>query len=365
MGERETFLKRFLRSYVRALGVAFLVAAALLLAASLGAFGQGNASSVSDEDGPGVASPVELADTAIRNRMGFVRESGAGSVTGYAADQVESADETVASLSRFNLSGDDVAHVAGGEAIATFGLCADFDAPQLDAKTRTALETPIEAMRARGKCSALFVNTATGRGIAYNPEEQVFVASSVKAVVAYYIVSKAESEGSELPDWVRTAIEAAIVESDNAAYQRLVAQYCDARYGEWFARYDDSGQAASYLLFPNLSARSLAAFWTDFYHYLQKGSDNARWLAGLFASADRSFIRDGVAGKGVSVWSKAGWVHDEADWSTSDAGIVEIDGVPYIVAIVTSQQFTDESAADVAALARAFVDARGALDAWD
>ena len=110
-----------------------------------------------------------------------------------------------------------------------------------------------------------------------------------------------------------------------------------------------------------MSARSLASFWAEILTYVQGGSDDAKWLAGLLGSTSTSFIRDGLQGTGANVINKGGWIAEEGYASVSDAAIIEFDGHVYIMAIVTEEADWSETESNVTNLARALFDARDLL----
>ena len=108
------------------------------------------------------------------------------------------------------------------------------------------------------------------------------------------------------------------------------------------------------------SARSLAAIWHDIHTYLQTGTETAQWFGERLANTNCSFIRDGVAETGAATWNKGGWIASGLN-STTDAGIIELGGHVYLMAIATGQPDSGEARTRVANLARLLFDQRDRL----
>ncbi len=88
--------------------------------------------------------------------------------------------------------------------------------------------------------------------------------------------------------------------------------------------------------------------------------NNAEWFSELLTETNRSYIRDGVAGKGVTVRNKAGWISGDYDAST-DCAYIDVKGRPYLMAIMTSQPASQAAFDRVSDLARRLFAARSIL----
>lgn len=95
--------------------------------------------------------------------------------------------------------------------------------------------------------------------------------------------------------------------------------------------------------------------------YLSTDTETSQWLSGLLASTSRSFILDGIADDQVSVRNKAGWISEDGCYSTCDAGLIDVDGHSYVMSIMTSMPWSDQSSEAVAAIAKALYDVRSSL----
>ena len=214
----------------------------------------------------------------------------------------------------------------------------------------------IEGIQENGGCGFVFIDMNTGRGLAYNAAQAMYIASASKAPLAYYALQNgAYANGYETGN-----IEEAIVYSDNDAYEAFGYNYQDGNYISWLAErgvyHEDYGD-----LYPLMPARSLASIWVEILRYIQGGSEEALWFASLLASTEVSFIYDGLADTGATVLNKGGWI---ADWdcdSVTDSAIVQIDGRTFVMTIVTDQPDDENPEQEVAALARALFGLRDKL----
>lgn len=66
-------------------------------------------------------------------------------------------------------------------------------------------------------------------------------------------------------------------------------------------------------------------------------------------------------GRSVSVRNKAGWISEDGCYSTCDAGLIDVDGHSYVMSIMTSMPWSDQSSEAVAAIAKALYDVRSSL----
>lgn len=220
-----------------------------------------------------------------------------------------------------------------------------------------SIREAVSAIEGYGPCGFVFVDANTGRGLAYNAATPMYIASAAKAPMAYYALM----HGAGANEYARGNIESAIVDSDNDSFEGFAYDYANEEYNAWLIEHDVYHDEYYYDLYPPMSARSLASFWAEILSYIQGGSDDAKWLAGLLGSTSTSFIRDGLQGTGANVINKGGWIAEEGYASVSDAAIIEFDGHVYIMAIVTEEADWSETESNVTDLARALFDARDLL----
>lgn len=251
-----------------------------------------------------------------------------------------------ADIAALNLAGGPVATLPDEALSAVRGYVADIEASQVD-----------------GTCGFVFVDMGTGRGIAYNADEAMYVASAAKAPFAYYLLAN----GLVGDEGEREEVAFAIVDSDNDSFEDLAAKYMGDGYAGWMAEHDVRHEDYWYDFYPPMSARSLAAIWGDILAYIRGGSQDAQWLASLLASTDTSFIRDGLPWESTTVENKAGWIGEQGKLSekvyesVTDAAIVEADSGTYLMVIVTNQYDSGNAEARVSALASALYDLRDAM----
>lgn len=274
------------------------------------------------------------------------------------------------------LSKADFNDIPSGDAVQTFSLV-DNKTPTLEDESLALLQDALSRAQELGDVGAVFYDLSSGKGVTYNPDVEVYGASSYKALYALYICESLVETGQVSLDdslgtyggynmgWqtVRDLIEAAVVNSDNDSFIALRAAFDHAGYEDWIVSlgidYDTALDPMSD--FPTYCPRTSAKLWREMSEYLSRDSETSQWLSGLLASTARSFIRDGIADEQVLVRNKAGWISEDDCCSTCDAGLIDIDGRTYVMSIMTSMPWSDRSSEVTAAIARALFDTRAAL----
>lgn len=263
--------------------------------------------------------------------------------------------------------------VAGSSGIVLFNA-KDNSGTTPDYAALADVRAAVKDIEESGQCGFVFLDAVTGRGLAYNAAEPLYIASAAKAPVSFYALQNGAGENEA----ERDGIEGAILYSDNDSYESFAYNYTDTAYSRWLVAHDIDHDNYSYDLYPPMSARTLACIWLEILQYVQAGSADAQWFADLLASTDTSFIRDATPGNAL-VMNKGGWINEGSEWvggydedgeayrsdlyyaSVSDAGIIACDGKTYVMAIVTDQPDEGATEANVVALARALFDARDIL----
>lgn len=274
------------------------------------------------------------------------------------------------------LSKADFNDIPSGDTVQAFSLV-DNKTPTLEDKSLALLQDALSRAQELGDVGVVFYDLSSGKGVTYNPDVEVYGASSYKALYALYICESLVETGQVSLDdslgtyggynmgWqtVRDLIEAAIVNSDNDSFIALRAAFDRVGYEDWIASlgidYDTALDPMSD--FPTYCPRTSAKLWREMSEYLSRDSETSQWLSGLLASTARSFIRDGIADEQVLVRNKAGWISEDDCYSTCDAGLIGIDGRTYVMSIMTSMPWSDRSSELVAAIAKIFFDTRAAL----
>lgn len=274
------------------------------------------------------------------------------------------------------LSKADFNDIPSGDTVQAFSLV-DNKTPTLKDESLALLQDALSRAQELGDVGVVFYDLSSGKGVTYNPDVEVYGASSYKALYALYICESLVETGQVSLDdslgtyggynmgWqtVRDLIEAAIVNSDNDSFIALRAAFDRVGYEDWIASlgidYDTALDPMSD--FPTYCPRTSAKLWREMSEYLSRDSETSQWLSGLLASTARSFIRDGIADEQVLVRNKAGWISEDDCYSTCDAGLIDIDGRTYVMSIMTSMPWSDRSSEVTAAIAKALFDTRAAL----
>lgn len=273
-----------------------------------------------------------------------------------ASDIVEGA---VASHALHDLDPADLLAIPGSSNVLELDLNGGVDAGVFQGESLRFIESALSDIRELGSCGFVFLDANTGRGLACNADEALYIASAAKAPLAFYAVQ----HGAANNEADSANIEQAILYSDNDAFEAFGYNYTDEEYSSWLAAHEVFHEEYYYDLYPPMSARSLAAIWAEIREFAQSGEPGAGWFAGLLASTDTSFIRDALYDQDALVMSKAGWIASEDGeyQSVSDAAIIQVGNRTYLMAIVTSQPDWGMTEENVTVLARALFDARDEL----
>lgn len=288
-----------------------------------------------------------------------------------------SADQALSTADlKTRLSKADFNDIPSGDAVQTFSLV-DNKTPTLEDESLALLQDALSRAQELGDVGAVFYDLSSGKGVTYNPDVEVYGASSYKALYALYICESLVETGQVSLDdslgtyggynmgWqtVRDLIDAAVVNSDNDSFIALRAAFDRVSYEDWIASlgidYDTALDPMSD--FPTYCPRTSAKLWREMSEYLSRDSETSQWLSGLLASTTRSFIRDGIADDHALVRNKAGWISEAGCNATCDAGLIDVDGDIYIMSIITSMPWSDRSSELVTVIAKTFFDTRAAL----
>ena len=267
-----------------------------------------------------------------------------------------------------------IAAIPTGASVQTFNVKGG-DAPVFTHGELASLKMAIAAAEKSGDVGLVFYDMASGKGVAYNADLEVYGASSFKAPYALYIceqlVEKGDvkldeplstyDEGSSLGDeTVGDLIKAAIVDSDNDSYIALRRAFDGKSYDAWAkklgiaeAQSEDGGE------FPTYSPRTSAKIWAATDAYLSRNDDTSKWFAEQLRSTTMSFIRNGISSGEATVYDKAGWINEDGYAATCDSGLVQIDGHTYVMTIMTTIPWDDAATATVGDIAAALAEARG------
>ena len=221
-------------------------------------------------------------------------------------------------------------------------------APTLSDDDASAIAETRSYFDTRGyTCGYLLVSLDTGRGISGNCDALVYGASTFKGILGAYICEELIDGGSLSHGSVNSLMTSTLTASNNDTYRSLHNSYARSGIGlsAWVEAMGVSSENVCSRRFPTYSARESAALWVHIAQYLEEGGETAEWLASLYEQTNVSHLRAAVerglengtltCGDSWRVMNKAGWISGSAN-STSDAGIIEIDGKRYVMSIMTS-----------------------------
>ena len=101
------------------------------------------------------------------------------------------------------------------------------------------------------------------------------------------------------------------------------------------------------------------------YDYLESGTETATYLSTLLGQTETSFIRDALQGTNALVKDKAGWCSDsDPNYNgVCDAGIVTVDGHPFVLSVMTGMADSDKNRLLFQEIARSVFETNEALSA--
>ena len=285
----------------------------------------------------------------------------AGRIAGYSGSSSSAIEEGSSAgpvNKTYDLAADDVLALSGSRAVVSIDLAERTSVPVGSDSAYENIRNAVTTAESLGDCGFVFFDVDTGKGLAYNADEVMYVASAAKAPFVYWLLSTTDG----LDEYERELVEYTIVDSDNESFEILFADHYNEDYASMMSAHGVEHEDYWGNYYPAMNARQLASLWADILLYIQEGSDGAQSFASLLSTTETSFIRDGLNSAGAVVMNKAGWI-DEDDFysSVTDAAIVEADGHTYIMVIVTSAYDGGEAEEHVAALARTLFNTRSSL----
>ena len=195
----------------------------------------------------------------------------------------------------------------------------------------------------------------TGDTLEYNADQDFYTASAIKGPYVTSVFEELVDTHELSLDDVLAYAEPIIVSSDNAAYAELSQAVGRDCFATWLEDHDVPTGAyddlASYAepLYPRSTPRQLAREWRGVYRYLLSGMGESEALRDLFDRREVSPIKQALDDR-YETTSKAGWYPTDegiADPVTNDAGVVWVDGAPYVVAVMSSAPEDFDSVAEV------------------
>lgn len=210
--------------------------------------------------------------------------------------------------------------------------------------TESDLDGVAQALRDLGQKGihpAISLETFDGSlTVSYNENTSYYTASSIKALYVTALMEKKVDTGSVSYANIQAPVEAAIIYSDNASYEKLRSSYGSEVLSQWMRDHDvpagvyESVEDYAETGYPRSTSAQLLAAWKAIYAYTSSGKGKGATLADLLTRREKSPIREALAtedGAGdVMTMSKAGWYPltdgQQVNPATNDAGVVIREG---------------------------------------
>ena len=175
----------------------------------------------------------------------------------------------------------------------------------------------------------VLMDIKTGKGIAYNSQEEFYSASSVKGP---YMVSLIAHEKDVLDEWGDIITEIAHT-SDNGCYNQLYGNFGPDYYNDWC----DQAEASAYMYnnyqYTYYSPEGLARLWMLNYKFFTTDPDMGETAGELFENPEYSLIHKTLYPI-YKTRSKSGWIN-LGEVSAIDSGIIYAGDHPYLMTVLS------------------------------
>ncbi len=185
---------------------------------------------------------------------------------------------------------------------AGFTLTGDGAAPEISEDSQAAITAAEATLAESGYDTAyMLMDISTGRGLYSNIDQAFYGASTFKAPFCLYVLSQQVDAGeATLSSTMKSNMTETIVNSNNKTYVKLRNSFDDSGLATWLSSLGIDQDEAYDTSFPTYSVRDGAKLWMEMYKYIEAGSENAEFLAGLLGTTEKSFIRDAVKTNALS-----------------------------------------------------------------
>lgn len=209
------------------------------------------------------------------------------------------------------------------------------------------LTQAIGALEDKGYTVAFVVHDiATGHEIAYNCDEELYPASSIKGPFTTCVYQMLVETGKARLKDVEPVARITILESSDEGYRTLHKMFGEEAFVQWLKDAGvEPGSYGSYASmvswnYPHIGARKLELMWMHIYDYLTTSkSKAAKQLAELFDNREVSSMRKAIGDK-VRTWSKMGWFDSFSNYrsepATVEAGVVFAKSGDYVFSVMTT-----------------------------
>lgn len=203
----------------------------------------------------------------------------------------------------------------------------------LCAKLQSAIDS---AKGGRWNVSFMMVDIRTGKGVAYNPDERFYGASTIKG---FYIPALVFSNPASVEKWGRH-MQDVLKRSNNFCYSLLRQTYGSGPMYAWTSKAGITNEGMKNSLYTWCTARDLVKMWMVNYSYFESGGA-AETVASWMQDPNQSLLKPVLGGK-YTTRSKGGWMSSPSS-CFNDAGIVYAGNGPYVVAIMSNYPGMKES----------------------
>ena len=209
----------------------------------------------------------------------------------------------------------------------------------------------------------LLMDVESGRGYAYNIDEEFYGASSFKGPFLMYVCEEFLDTGRVTLDYelsnngqgveytpstlrLDDIANTMILHSDNTCYALLRQNFgTDPAYADWLETVGLSIDEFDYSTwYPHYTVRQAAMVWSHIREYIESDAEHAEWYKDLLSQTHQSTIRevlDADPGVDATVYNKAGWINDDDYAATIDNGIIYMDGHTYLLSVLSSVRYSE------------------------
>lgn len=175
----------------------------------------------------------------------------------------------------------------------------------------------------------VMIDINSGKGVAYNPDQKFYSASSVKGL--YIGALTAQNRNAYYND---SGIMREILRtSSDALYHQLYNKYGYTYLRKWC----DQTNIERYVgtnMYSNYNAREMAKLWVKMFEFFSSG-DYGNEIGSWYQNPNRSPIHE-VLGRSYTTRSKAGWIGEPGYNAAVDGGIIYAASGPYIITIISN-----------------------------
>lgn len=184
-------------------------------------------------------------------------------------------------------------------------------------------------------CGFVVMDLPTGRTLMYNADTEFYSASTIKA---FYVASLADARPELLEEeWPYKMMEAAVMVSDNDAYQELGLTYGQEYLKGWMIHAGVDESKGDW--YQDYCARDMARLWVENYWWFDH-NETGKKVSSFYESPNMSAIRPLVE-EDILTRTKAGWIadiEDDHDLRAANEGGIIYDGEhPYLLSVMTDE----------------------------